>query len=112
MSENPVDPNYGEGDPNFGTIHPMKPGGPKLAWAKASDIAIGDKVYLGTVYIHTVVESALEDGGLWRLTFAHPQLDKLNVHSSGKLSARYPKERAVRVNPDFIYRKVIGVMPG
>ncbi len=106
------DPNFGEGDPNFGTIHPMKPGGPKLAWVKASEIAVGDRVYLGTVYMHTVIDSGPEKAGLWRLVFAHPELDKLNVHSSGKLSARYPKERRVHVNPNFIYRKIVGVMPG
>lgn len=116
MTENRIDieedPHFGEGDPNFGTIHPMKPGGPKLAWTKASDISVGDKVYLGTVYIHTVVESSPDKEGRWKLVFAHPEVDKLNVHSSGKLSSRYPKERRVCVKRDFVYRKIVGTMPG
>ncbi len=113
MTENSDgDPNFGEGRSELRNHSPDEAGRPKLAWSKASEIAVGDRVYLARVYMHTVVESGPAERGLWSLTFANPELDVQNVHSSGKLSSRFPKQRHVTVNPNFIYRKIIGVMPG
>jgi hypothetical protein len=96
-----------EGDPNR-IPERSRLGGPQQAWVRACDLGVGDRVMLSNKFVHTVIESAPEDGNLWKLTIANPEVAPTTERSRReKLGPTFPRERHYVHVRDFPYRKIV-----
>lgn len=82
---------------------------PQLAWVRTDALVVGDRVLLGKQYIHTVIESIPQEGDLWKLSLANPEVASRTARiRSGKLSGSFPRERRLIVDRSSPYRKIVG----
>jgi hypothetical protein len=93
-----------EGDPNLVPWRNHVNGTP-LQWAEASSLRAADVIVEGNKYSH-VVTASTADGELWALT-----INKSSVlNADGTTSTpppSMPESRALRVEPEFLFRRVI-----
>jgi hypothetical protein len=79
----------------------LLPGGPKVAWAKVSDLEAGDRV-LQALWIYRVSEAVQSADGLWKLVLTDPEHYRGSV-----LDEHFPSERTASVAGSAKYRRVV-----
>jgi hypothetical protein len=83
-------------------------GSPPQEWVRAAALKPGDKVMLGNKNIHTVSEAEAADAGLWRLVFVDPEIAPMTGKPGSQAPAAMPRRRDIRVQPTFLYRRLVG----
>lgn len=90
-----VDSIAAEGDPN--EVPYKNPNGPRVEWARADSLQVGEKVQMLIKYIYTVARSVPADGasGTWSIVLSEPNLPNL------------PHQKSALVRPSFLYRRIV-----